>query len=146
MRRAVELARQAAALGEVPVGAVVVEASSGEIVGEGHNQPISLHDPTAHAEIVAMRQAAKRTGNYRLTGHDLYVTLEPCTMCSGAISFARINKLEFSALDKKGGAVLSGVQFFNSPSCHWRPEISHNQEFEAECAELLRQFFRSKRK
>src|SRR3990167_768805 len=108
MSRALELARLAAAAGEVPVGAVIVDPATGEIVGEGANAPVMAHDPTAHAEIIALRSAAAKLGNYRLTGLTLYVTLEPCAMCAGAISLARIGKLIFAASDPKGGAILHG--------------------------------------
>lgn len=145
MRRALELARLAAAAGEVPVGAVVVDPATGDIVGEGHNQPVGTHDPTAHAEIAALRAAATRLGNYRLTGLDLYVTLEPCAMCAGAISFARIGRLVFAASDEKGGAVLHGPRFFEQPTCHWRPVVEQDSAYTEESAELLRDFFRSRR-
>ena len=146
MSRAFELAREAAEAGEVPVGAVVCDGETGEIIGEGRNGPIGAHDPTAHAEIVAIRQAAARVGNYRLTNATLFVTLEPCAMCAGAISFARIGKVVFAATDKKGGAVVSGPKFFEQPTCHWRPEIEQNLPNQAECASLLKQFFKARRK
>lgn len=146
MVRAMELAREAGALGEVPVGAVVVNPETGEIVGEGHNRPVGTHDPSAHAEIVAIRAAAQRLGNYRLPGLDLYVTLEPCAMCAGAISFARIGRLVFAAQDIKGGAVMNGPRFFEQPTCHWRPEWRQDPLHEAEAADLLRDFFRERRK
>lgn len=145
MSRALELARLAAAAGEVPVGAVVVDPQTGEIVGEGHNQPVAAHDPTAHAEIVALRAAAARRGNYRLTGLELYVTLEPCAMCAGAISFARIGRLVFAAADEKGGAVVHGPRFFEQPTCHWRPDVEQDSAHADEAATLLRDFFRSRR-
>lgn len=106
MARAMQLARDAADAGEVPVGAVICDPRSGNIVGEGRNGPIQSHDPTAHAEIVAIRSAAKAIGNYRLTGLSMFVTLEPCAMCAGAISFARLGRLVFAASDPKGGAVI----------------------------------------
>lgn len=146
MSRALELARAAAEAGEVPVGAVIVDPATGEIIAEGANCPVAGHDPTAHAEIVAIRAAAERLGNYRLTGLDLYVTLEPCVMCAGAISFARIRRLVFAASDEKGGAVISGPKFFDQPTCHWRPEIQQSLEHSAASAELLQQFFRLRRK
>lgn len=145
MARAMELARLAAEAGEVPVGAVVVDPETGEIVGEGYNRPVGTHDPSAHAEIVAIRAAAQKIGNYRLTGLDLYVTLEPCAMCAGAISFARIGRLVFAAADIKGGAVMSGPRFFEQPTCHWRPEWRQDALHEAEAADLLRDFFRTRR-
>ncbi|MEL6569168.1 MAG: nucleoside deaminase [Pseudomonadota bacterium] len=146
MQRALELARSAAAAGEVPVGAVVVDPSNGSIVGEGANAPIAGHDPTAHAEIVAMRAAGEGLGNYRLTGLDLYVTLEPCAMCAGAISLARIRTLIFAATDEKGGAVLHGPRFFKQPTCHWRPNVIVDEVAAGEASQLLKDFFRSRRK
>ncbi|MFN4225471.1 MAG: nucleoside deaminase [Hyphomonas sp.] len=146
MLRALELARAAAEAGEVPVGAVIVSPVTAAIIAEGANRPIAGHDPTAHAEIIAIRAAAERLGNYRLTGLDLYVTLEPCAMCAGAISFARLRRLVFAASDPKGGAVLHGPRFFDQPTCHWRPEILQEYASAAEAADLLQQFFRPKRK
>ena len=145
MARAMELARMAAEAGEVPVGAVVVDPETGEIVGEGYNRPVGTHDPSAHAEIIAIRAAAQKIGNYRLTGLDLHVTLEPCAMCAGAISFARIGRLVFAAADIKGGAVMHGPRFFEQPTCHWRPEWRQDALHEAEAADLLRDFFRTRR-
>ena len=145
MARAMELARLAAEAGEVPVGAVVVDPETGEIVGEGYNRPVGTHDPSAHAEIIAIRAAAQKIGNYRLTGLDLHVTLEPCAMCAGAISFARIGRLVFAAADIKGGAVMHGPRFFEQATCHWRPEWRQDALHEAEAADLLRDFFRTRR-
>ena len=145
MSQALELARDAAAQGEVPVGAILVEPASGRIVGKGANGPIGEHDPTAHAEIVAIRQAAQHLENYRLPGLHLYTTLEPCAMCAGAISFARIEKLIFAALDPKGGAVLHGPGFFEQPTCHWRPEIVHDTHYQDAASKLLRDFFKARR-
>ncbi|PKP80638.1 MAG: tRNA-specific adenosine deaminase [Alphaproteobacteria bacterium HGW-Alphaproteobacteria-18] len=145
MARALELARLAAEAGEVPVGAVVLDPETGEILGEGYNRPVSTHDPSAHAEIVAIRAAAQKIGNYRLTGLELHVTLEPCAMCAGAISFARIGQLVFAAADIKGGAVMSGPRFFEQPTCHWRPEWRQDALHEADAADLLREFFRTRR-
>ena len=142
MALALDEARRAASLGEVPVGAIVVK--DGTIVGTGHNRPRSAHDPTAHAEILAIRAAAVALGDERLTGCDLYVTLEPCTMCAGAISFARIRRLYYGAPDPKGGAVESGVRFFDAPTCHHAPEI-YGGIREGEAAELLREFFAKRR-
>ncbi|MEO1553150.1 MAG: nucleoside deaminase [Pseudomonadota bacterium] len=146
MRRALVLAEQAATLGEVPVGAVIVDPGTGEIVAEGHNQPIRDHDPTAHAEIQAIRAAAKVRGNYRLPGLHLYVTLEPCVMCAGAISLARLGKVVFAADDPKGGALLHGPRFFEQPTCHWRPEIEQDQAHAEIAGQLLTDFFRARRK
>jgi tRNA(Arg) A34 adenosine deaminase TadA len=146
MQRALELAKEAAELGEVPVGAVIVDPNTGDIVAEGHNQPIQDHDPTAHAEIQAIRAASRTLGNYRLPGLHLYVTLEPCVMCAGAISLARIEKLVFAADDPKGGGVLHGPRFFEQPTCHWRPEIEQDTMHADEAGQLLRDFFRARRK
>jgi tRNA(adenine34) deaminase len=145
MRIALEAAQAAAAAGETPVGAVVVDPASGEVVAVCANQPIGAHDPTAHAEIVALREAARKLGNYRLTGLTLVVTLEPCAMCAGAISHARIGRLVFGAEDPKGGAVLHGPRFFEQPTCHWRPQVTGGV-LAAEAGELLRGFFRARRK
>lgn len=145
MARAIEIAVDAAGKGEVPVGAVIVDPESGRIVSEGANGPIGTHDPTAHAEIAAIRQAALQIGNYRLTGLHLYVTLEPCTMCAGAISLARIGRLVFAARDPKGGAVVSGVRFFEQPTCHWRPEVCEDAANAGEAGRLLRDFFAGRR-
>lgn len=145
MRIALEAAQAAAAAGETPVGAVVVDPATGEIIAVGANQPIGTHDPTAHAEIIALRAAAARLGNYRLTGLTLVVTLEPCAMCAGAISHARIGRLVFGAEDTKGGAVVNGPQFFDQPTCHWRPSVEGGILAEASSA-LLKEFFRARRK
>jgi tRNA(Arg) A34 adenosine deaminase TadA len=145
MRIALELAQAAAGAGETPVGAVVVDPSTGEIVGRGANAPIGGADPTAHAEILALREAAGRVGNYRLTGLELFVTLEPCAMCAGAISHARIGRLVFGAEDPKGGAVVHGPRFFEQPTCHWRPAVEGGVLAE-ESSALLKGFFRARRK
>ena len=145
MTRALELAAHAADQGEVPVGAVIVDPETGQIVGEGHNRPIKDHDPTAHAEIMAIRAAAQALGNYRLPGLHLYVTLEPCAMCAGAISFARLAKVVFAASDPKGGAVLHGPQFFDQPTCLWRPEIEQDAAHSEVAGDMLRRFFRARR-
>lgn len=144
MDRALALAQAAAAVGEVPVGAVITDPE-GKIVGEAGNTPIALHDPTAHAEILAIRAACIASGNYRLPGHTLYVTLEPCTMCASAIANARIARVVYAASDPKGGAVESGVQFFEAPTCHHRPEVTSGLSAEA-AAQMLRDFFRARRK
>jgi tRNA(Arg) A34 adenosine deaminase TadA len=144
MRLALEAARAAAAAGETPVGAVVLDPATGEVLAVAGNGPIGAHDPTAHAEIAAMRIAAARLGNYRLTGLTLVVTLEPCAMCAGAISHARIGRVVFGADDAKGGAVLHGPRFFEQPTCHWRPEVTGGV-LAQESAELLRGFFRARR-
>jgi tRNA(Arg) A34 adenosine deaminase TadA len=145
MRIALEAAQAAAAAGETPVGAVVFDPETGEVVAVGANQPIGARDPTAHAEIIALREAARLRGNYRLTGLGLAVTLEPCAMCAGAISHARIGVLIFGAEDPKGGAVVNGPRFFDQPTCHWRPKLQGGVCAQ-ESAELLRGFFRARRK
>lgn len=144
MRIALEAAQAAAERGETPVGAVVFDPASGEIVATAANGPIGLSDPTAHAEILALRAAAAKLGNYRLTGLTLVVTLEPCAMCAGAISHARIGRVVFGADDPKGGAVLHGPRFFEQPTCHWRPQVTGGVLGE-ESAEMLREFFRARR-
>lgn len=142
MKAALREAGKAAAAGEVPVGAVVVR--DGRIVARGHNQPIESSDPTAHAEIVALRKAARKAGNYRLPDCDLYTTVEPCTMCLGAMVQARIRRLVFGALDPKAGAVSSIMKFPFERANH-RPEIVGGILAD-ECAKLLRDFFRARRK
>jgi tRNA(adenine34) deaminase len=142
MEEALTLARAAAAAGEVPVGAVVVK--DGVIIGRGANRPLESHDPTAHAEIIAMREAAAFLGNDRLVSCDLWVTLEPCAMCAGAIAHARISRLYYAADDPKGGAVAHGPRLFEQPTVHHRPEIYAGISAE-EAADLLRQFFADRR-
>ncbi|MFN5644315.1 MAG: tRNA adenosine(34) deaminase TadA [Sphingomonadales bacterium] len=142
MEAALDLARLAADAGEVPVGAVVVK--DGQIIGRGGNRPIAGHDPTAHAEIVALREAAAALGTDRLTGCDLWVTLEPCAMCAGAIAHSRIARLYYGASDPKGGAVEHGPRLFEQPTVHHKPEI-YGGISETECADLLRTFFRDRR-
>ena len=129
-------------LGEVPIGAVVVSAN-GEVLASAGNRTLALRDPTAHAELLAIRAACERLGSERLTGCDLYVTLEPCAMCAAAISFARIRRVVFGALDPKGGGVLHGGKFFGQPTCHHRPEVQHFDMPEA--GQILRDFFRNRR-
>lgn len=145
MRIALEAAQAAALAGETPVGAVVVDPATGEVVAVGANRPIGAHDPTAHAEIVALREAARKLGNYRLTGLTLFVTLEPCAMCAGAISHARIGRLVFGAEDPKGGAVVNGPRIFEQPTCHWRPTVEGGL-LAQEAGDMLRTFFRARRK
>ena len=144
MRIALQLAQDAAQAGETPVGAVVIDPTTGEVVGRGANAPIGSNDPTAHAEIVALRDAARARGNYRLSGLTLVVTLEPCAMCAGAISHARIGRLVFGAEDPKGGAVIHGPRFFEQPTCHWRPEVVGGVLAEPSAA-LLKGFFQARR-
>lgn len=135
-------ARAAAALDEVPVGAVVVR--DGQVIASAGNRTRERNDPTAHAEILAIRAACASLGDERLTGCDLYVTLEPCAMCAGALSFARIRRLYFAAADAKGGAVESGPRFFAQPTCHHAPEV-YGGIREREAAELLKGFFADRR-
>ena len=144
MRIALEMAQAAADAGEAPIGAVIIDPATGDVIARARNAPIGLHDPTAHAEILALRLAGEKTGNYRLTGLTLVVSLEPCAMCAGAISHARIGRLVFGATDPKGGAVVNGPRFFEQPTCHWRPEVQGGVLAE-ESAALLRGFFRSRR-
>lgn len=142
MARALALAREAAEAGEVPIGAVVVR--DGAVIGEGRNAPRRDHDPTAHAEIAAIRMAAASLGDERLTGCELWVTLEPCAMCAGAIVHARIARLYYAAPDPKGGAVEHGARVFEHPQALHRPEVYAGMG-EGEAAELLRAFFRERR-
>jgi len=142
MRRALSLARQAEAAGEVPVGAVVVQDES--VIGEGWNHPISCNDPTSHAEIEAIRRAAAHTGNYRLINATLYVTLEPCVMCAGAIVSARISRLVFAARDLRFGAVRSKFRLVDSPLLNHRVEVEEGL-LAVEAVELLADFFQKRR-
>ena len=142
MRRALDLAAEAAEAGEVPVGAVVTR--DGEIVAEARNSMRGSIDPTAHAEMVAIRAAAAALGQPRLDGCTLWVTLEPCAMCAGAMALARVEALRFGADDPKGGGVIHGARVFNQPTCHHRPDILGGIG-EAESAELLRRFFEERR-
>ena len=142
MQIALEEARAAASRGEVPVGCVVVR--DGAIVARAGNRTIGQTDPTAHAELLAIRQATAALGSERLTDCDLYVTLEPCAMCAAAMSFARIRRLYFGAGDAKGGAVEHGVRFFGAATCHHGPEVYGGID-ESESAALLKEFFRARR-
>ena len=142
MAHALQLAEAAAATGEVPVGAVVVK--NGQIIGEGHNAPRGTFDPTAHAEIVAIRAAAAALGSERLEGCDLWVTLEPCAMCAGAISHARIARLYYGASDPKGGAIEHGAKLFEQPQTLHRPEV-YSGIGAGQAADLLTEFFRRRR-
>jgi tRNA(adenine34) deaminase len=142
MDMALDQARAAGARGEVPVGCVIV--CDGAVVARAGNRTLADRDPTAHAEIIAIRQAAASLGSERLEACDLYVTLEPCAMCAGAVAFARIRRLYYGAADPKGGAVDHGVKFFASPSCHHRPEV-YGGLAEAEAGALLKEFFRERR-
>jgi tRNA(adenine34) deaminase len=142
MREALRLAREGADAGEVPVGAVV--AIAGEIVGRGWNSPVARNDPTAHAEILALREAAARIGNYRLEGATLYSTLEPCVMCAGALVAARVGRLVFGARDLRFGGVRSKFQIADSELLNHRVEVVENV-LAVECVELLREFFEKRR-
>jgi len=135
-------ARAAAARGEVPVGAVIVK--DGRVVARAGNRPREMRDPSAHAEMLAIRRACEALDDERLSGCDLYVTLEPCTMCAGAISFARIRRVYYAAHDPKGGAVDNGVRFFDQPTCHHAPEV-YGGIRESEAAALLKAFFEERR-
>ncbi|WP_417608151.1 tRNA adenosine(34) deaminase TadA [Parasphingorhabdus sp.] len=142
MGDALALANAAIAVDEVPVGAVITK--DGKIIGRGHNRTRIDHDPTAHAEIIAIREATRFLGDDRLDDCDLWVTLEPCTMCAGAIAHARIRRLYYGAEDPKGGAVDNGVRFFEAPTCHHKPEVYSGIEGEGS-AQLLLEFFRHRR-
>mgnify|MGYP001203509250 FL=1 len=142
MAEALRLAREGGALGEVPVGAVVVK--DGEIIGRGFNAPISRQDPTAHAEIIALREASRNLGNYRLPGCELFVTLEPCVMCSGAIIHARIARVVFGARDPKTGACGSVANLFDEPRLNFHATVTDGV-LAAECGALLTNFFAAKR-
>lgn len=143
MTLALDEARKAAEAGEAPIGAVLVDAAGGILAAAG-NAPIATHDPTGHAEIRALRAAAEKAGNYRLPGATLYVTLEPCAMCAGAISIARIERLVIAATDPKGGAVWHGPRYFEQPTCHWRPDVVEGP-FAEDSGAMLRAFFKARR-
>ncbi len=142
MRAALDAAARAGAAGEVPIGAVVVK--DGVVIAAAHNTPREAHDPTAHAEVLAIRAAAAALGQERLTGCDLWVTLEPCAMCAGAIVHARLARVYYAASDPKGGAVEHGARVFDAPGCLHQPEV-YSGIGEAEAADLLRGFFRERR-
>ena len=144
MALALEQAEAAARVGEVPVGAVLIDPSAGTVLSSAHNLVETHSDPTAHAELLVIRAAAAELGAKRLTGADLYVTLEPCAMCAQAIAFARLRRLYFGAYDPKGGGVEHGPQIFRQPTCHHRPEVIGGVE-ETRCGDLLRAFFRERR-
>jgi tRNA(adenine34) deaminase len=144
MMLALAEARAAGERGEVPVGAVLV-AADGQVLAADGNRIVERHDPTAHAEILVLRSGAEKLNNERLIGTSLYVTLEPCAMCAGAASLARVARIVFAALDPKGGAVLHGPRFFEQPTCHHRPAVSSGQHAE-ESAALLKAFFAAKRR
>src|ERR1700693_2962332 len=142
MDLALKAAEMAGKSGEVPIGCVVVRGD--EVIATAGNRTLTDRDPTAHAEVLAIRQATEAIGSERLVDCDLYVTLEPCTMCAGAISFARVRRLYYGAADPKGGAVESGVRFFASPTCHHAPEV-YSAVGESEAASLLKEFFKVRR-
>jgi len=143
MREALRLAEHAASLGEVPVGALVVR--NGQVIGRGFNQPVSSHDPTAHAEVRALRDAAEVVANYRLPDTTLYVTIEPCTMCLGAIIHARVGRIVFGAPEPRYGALVSGQKLLENGQFNHRPEVQGGI-LEAECGSLMKQFFAARRK
>jgi tRNA(adenine34) deaminase len=142
MQAALALAREARERGEVPVGAVLV--MDGEILGRGFNQPVSLNDPTAHAEIVALRQAGQESGNYRLTGSTMYVTIEPCQMCVGAMIHARVARLVYGTPEPKAGAIESAMRAHEHPSLNHRLEVT-GRVLEAECRDVIQSFFKGRR-
>ncbi len=143
MARAMALARAAAEAGEAPIGCVIADGDT--VIAEGANAPIALHDPTAHAEIVALRKAAANLQNYRLKpGLTLYVTLEPCAMCAGAISNARVARVVYAASDPKGGGVAHGARLFDQPTCHWKPEVASGLMAD-ESSQMLKDFFKARR-
>ena len=145
MAYALELAQQGAEHGEAPIGAVLVDRVKQVVIAQAHNEPIGLHDPTGHAEVLAIRRATAALQNYRLPPDvTLYVTLEPCTMCAGLISHARVTRLVYGASDPKGGAIDHGVRFFEQKTCHHRPKVTSGVLAEP-CGTLLRDFFRARR-
>ena len=144
MESALHEARKAFDAGEVPVGAVVVDSATGQILARAHNRVERACDPTAHAELLAIRDAARAFGSHRLEGCDLYVTLEPCPMCAGALSHARIRRIYYGAYDPKSGGVDHGPRLYEQGSCHHRPEVYGGLQ-ETECASLLQEFFRERR-
>ncbi|HEX4026806.1 MAG TPA: nucleoside deaminase [Rhizomicrobium sp.] len=141
---ALEEAKSAAARGEVPVGAVLLSADGALLARDG-NRILELKDPTAHAEMLVVRAAARSLGNERLLGTTLYVSLEPCAMCAGAIAMARVGRVVFAACDPKGGAVLHGTRFFEQPTCHHRPVVEQTEPHAPEAGEILKEFFRARR-
>lgn len=144
MQIALKQAKKAYAQDEVPIGAVIVNPDTGKVIAKAYNKTEHGNNPTAHAEITAINKACKKLNSKRLWNLDLYVTLEPCTMCAAAISFARIRRLIFGAVDAKGGAVVSGVQFFNQPTCHHKPQVTYGI-LEEQSSIILKDFFKQKR-
>ncbi len=144
MQAALEEANKATSRDEVPIGAVLINRKTGEIIAANGNRTREMNDPTAHAEILCIREACSNEQTQRIPGHDLYVTLEPCAMCTAAISFARINRVVFAAHDPKGGGVLHGGKFYDQPTCHHKPAIEHGIMAD-ECGQILKDFFKTKR-
>lgn len=144
MTAALEEAKSAAARDEVPIGAVIVDPASGAIIARAGNQTRALCDPSAHAEILVIRAACEAAGAQRIPGLDLYVTLEPCTMCAAAISFARLRRVIIGAPDPKGGGILHGAKFYEQATCHHRPEVTSGLMAD-ECGQILKDFFKSRR-
>ena len=144
MRAALEEAKAAESRDEVPIGAIITD-KEGKIIARASNRTRELHDPSAHAEILAIREACKNSGAQRIPDTTLYVTLEPCAMCAAAISFARIKKVVIGATDPKGGGILHGGKFYEQPTCHHKPDVQHGL-FDQECGDILRNFFKNKRK
>lgn len=144
MSQALLEAKKAENIDEVPIGCVIVDPETGDIIARTHNLCETNHDPTAHAEVLAIREAAQKTGDTRLPNYDLYVTLEPCPMCATAISFARIRRVYFGAYDPKGGGVDHGPKIFQQKTCHHHPEVYGGIQEQA-CGEILKTFFKSKR-
>ncbi len=145
MQAALEEAKKAQGRDEVPIGAVLVNIKTGRIEAASGNQTREKHDPTAHAEILCLREACAFTGAQRIPDYDLFVTLEPCAMCAAALSFARVRRVIFGASDPKGGGILHGGKFYEQPTCHHRPQVVHGLLAD-ECGEILTSFFKSKRK
>lgn len=143
IQAALEEAKKAALRDEVPIGAVLVHTQTGKIAAAAGNRTIEMNDPSAHAEMLVIREICKKEGAQRIPDYDLYVTLEPCAMCAAAISFARIRRVVFGALDEKGGGVLHGGKFYSQPTCHHRPEIKHLDTPEA--GQILKDYFKGKR-
>ncbi len=144
MKQAVTLAKQAILQDEIPIACLIVDPTTNTIIAQAHNLSQHTEDATSHAEIIAIRQACKKLNQNRLWDMDMYVTLEPCTMCAAAISFARIKNLYFGAFDPKGGAVTNGVKFYEQPTCHHRPNVIGGI-LEQQCSDILKIFFQNKR-
>lgn len=144
MQAALEEAKKAAKMDEVPIGAVLVNAETGKIVAAHGNRTRKMSDPTAHAEILCIREICSFEEAQRAPGYNLYVTLEPCAMCAAAISFARLNRVVFGADDPKGGGILHGGKFYDQPTCHHKPEVTHGIMAD-ECGQILKDFFKAKR-